>query len=100
MAELEIEGSFDEQWGMVKGAVRDHHASLYGNGQPGVVDFVSATKGQLRLLIILVTAFGVLCGTGMLVLGLLEYNRQSKSGLVENPPTVATLDATAGTTHF
>lgn len=51
MAELEIEGTFEEQWGIVKSAVRQHNAAINGNGQAGLLDFMSSIKAQFRLII-------------------------------------------------
>lgn len=91
MADLEIVGSHEEQWGIVKSAVKQHHSDLYGNGQPGVMDFVSSTRGQFRLLIILISVVGVLVS----VLALLEANRQlhSKFSLKTDPTVVASQNA-------
>jgi hypothetical protein len=41
---LEIEGTHEKQFPIVKTAVKAHDASLYGNGQPGLMDFMSAKK--------------------------------------------------------
>ena len=66
MADLEIEGSFEEQWGIVKSAVKQHNTAINGNGQPGLLDFMSGIKAQQRLIIgllafisLLLTAAGV-----------------------------------------
>ena len=78
MADLEIEGSFEEQWGIMKSAVRAHDKTLYGNGQPGVVDFISQTRGQFKLIIALLTL--ILAALG--VYAALEANRQAKANLL------------------
>lgn len=53
MAELEIEGTHEEQFAIVKTAVKEHNLLLKGNGQPGIVEFVTASKAQLRLIVFL-----------------------------------------------
>lgn len=79
MAEgLEIEGTHEEQFAIVKTAVKRHDRDLYGNGQPGVMDFMSSTKGQFRLLVIMLTAVLVILG----VLTYLEGNREYHSGIL------------------
>ena len=74
MAELQINGSFDEQWGAVKSAVIDHHAVLHGNGREGILDSVVGWRAQMRLVILLVALFGTLSTVGLVILGVLEYN--------------------------
>lgn len=71
MAELEISGSHEEQWGVMKSAVQQLHATIYGNGQPGILDFVSGTRAQFRLIVVLLSAIGV----GVAVLGYLQLVR-------------------------
>ena len=68
MAELEISGSHEEQWGIMKSAIQQLHSTMYGNGQPGVLDFVTSTRAQFRLLIVLVSVVGVMVS----VLGYLQ----------------------------
>ena len=78
MGDLEFEGTFEEQWGTMKGAVKQMHRDLYGNGQPGAMEFIQETKGQLRLL-------AWLCGTiiALLAVGIaLEANRQAHAGIL------------------
>lgn len=82
MADLEFEGSFEEQWGTVKSAVREHDAILKGNGQEGLVSKVTGREAQIRLLMALVTIFGILTTGGMFVVGILEYNRQVHQNLI------------------
>jgi len=77
---LEIDGSHEEQFAIVKTAVKAHDASLYGNGQPGLMDFMSSTKGQFRLLVVMLTAILVILG----VLTFLEGNREFHSGLLSS----------------
>ncbi len=74
--ELEIEGSLEEQMGVIKSAVRRHECTLYGNGQPGIVDFISQTRGQFRLIVWLLTFILALIGV---YIGL-EANHQIKLG--------------------
>lgn len=66
----------------MRNLVGQHEATLHGNGQPGVVDFISGIKGQMRLLVLLVTISGVVSGIGLLVLGILEYNRQVEHNMI------------------
>lgn len=78
MAELEIVGTHEEQFAVMRSTIIQHHSDLNGNGQPGIKDFVSGLKGQFRLLVILMTAIGVLVA----VLTYLEANRQMHSGML------------------
>lgn len=80
---LEIEGEFNEQWGVVKQKIMEHDKILNGNGKQGVVEFVTGLKAQMRLLMILVTIFGAISAIGTAVIGLLEYNRQVHSGMID-----------------
>lgn len=73
MAELEIEGTFEEQWGIVKSAVKDHHVLLHGNGKEGLVQTVTGWQAQARLIVGLVVGFGSVSTIGLVVLGILEY---------------------------
>lgn len=71
----------------MKTVVREMHADLNGNGQPGIKDFVAGTKAQLRLL-------AWLCATIIALLGIfiaLEANHQAKSGELNlsETPTMA-----------
>ena len=81
MADLEIEGSFEEQWGIMKSAIRAHDKTLYGNGQPGIVDFIAQTRGQFRLIVWLLATLIASIG----VYAALEANRQARSGLINLP---------------
>ena len=72
VAELEFEGSHEEQWGTMKTTVKQLHAAVNGNGQPGILDFVSGMKAQLRLLVVLMTLVGLIVS----ILALLEGARQ------------------------
>lgn len=87
MAELKIEGSHEEQWGVIKSAVIQHHSAINGNGQPGLMDFMSGLKAQLRLLIILVSVGGLILS----FLTFLVLNREIKTGMlhVENGSIMA-----------
>jgi len=78
MADFEIEGTFEEQWGIIKSAVRAHDKTLYGNGQPGIVDFIAQTRGQFKLIIALLSL--ILAALG--VYAALEANRQSHAKLL------------------
>lgn len=68
MSDLEIEGSFDEQWGIVKAAVKQHNAAIHGNGQPGLLDFMSSMKGQMRLIIALLLFLSTLAAVGTMLI--------------------------------
>ena len=68
MAELEISGSHEEQWGIMKSTVQQMHKALYGNGQPGVLEFVSGTRAQFRL----ITALLLFVSVAVSVLGYLQ----------------------------
>jgi hypothetical protein len=81
MADFEIEGSFEEQWGIMKSAVRAHDKTLYGNGQPGIVDFVAQTRGQFRLIVWLLATLIAAIG----VYAALEVNKQSHAGIINLP---------------
>jgi hypothetical protein len=85
VAELEIEGSFEEQWGAVKSAVKQHQTAIYGNGHGGLLEWASGVKAQFRLLVILITLFGVISGVGTVVVAILEYNRQAQHNMIHLP---------------
>jgi len=85
MAELEIEGTFDEQWGVVKSTTKQLHAAIHGNGQEGILSYVTGLRAQFRLLLILVTIFGVLSAFGTFSIAALEYNRQVQHNLLNAP---------------
>ena len=91
MAELEIDGSFEEQWGIVKSAVKQHNSAINGNGQPGLLDFQSSIKAQLRLVLIAISVAGLI----LAILTYLEANRQLHSGQlhVETPVNASTQNA-------
>lgn len=40
MADLEIEGTFEEQWGTVKMALKQLHGAINGNGKEGLVEHI------------------------------------------------------------
>ncbi len=92
MAELKIEGSHEEQWGMIKSAVIQHHSAINGNGQPGLMDFMSGLKAQLRLIIVLISVGGLV----LAFLTFLVLNREIKTGLirVENGSIMAETQST------
>ncbi len=90
MAELEIEGSFEEQWGAMKSAVKQQHVAIYGNGHEGILDFVAGVRGQFRLLVVLITLLGVLvAAVGVMVT--IHMNQHGElhwpSMAAQNPPT-------------
>jgi hypothetical protein len=66
---------------------------LYGNGQPGHLatanDFMSAIKGQFRLLVLLISILGVLVA----LVAALEANKQIHNGTLKIPeiriPTIS-----------
>lgn len=87
MADVSWTGNHDEDFAVMRNLVGQHEATLHGNGQPGVVDFISGIKGQMRLLVLLVTISGVVSGIGLLVLGILEYNRQVEHNMI-HPPAI------------
>lgn len=47
MADLQFEGSHDEQWGQIKAAVIDLHSLVKGNGKDGLVKEVSDIQRSL-----------------------------------------------------
>ena len=63
---------------MIKSAVIQHHSAINGNGQPGLMDFMSGLKAQLRLLIILVSVGGLILS----FLTFLVLNREIKTGMI------------------
>ncbi len=73
---IEIEGPFEEQWGTVKAAIKQHDAAINGNGHKGLLDFQSGIKAQLRLIVFLVSLIGLIVA----FLAFLETNRQIKQG--------------------
>lgn len=48
-------------------------------------DYIIGLRAQQRLIIGLVAFFGMLSGIGTLVIGFLEYNRQSQQHLLHAP---------------
>ena len=85
---LEIDGTKEQQFAIMKSAVIQHDADLNGNGQPGIKAFVSSTQGQFRLIVILISVFGLI----LAIFTFLEANRQmhSKFSLKVDPTTTAT----------
>lgn len=81
MADLEIEGSFEEQWGIVKAAVKQHNSAINGNGQPGLLDFMSGIKGQMRLILALLSFLTAVAIVGTFLVGV----HSMKVGRVEIP---------------
>ena len=79
MGELRIEGSHEEQLGIMKSAIIQHHAAINGNGQPGLMDFMSGMKAQLRLIIALISVGGLILS----LLTFLVLNREIKTGLIQ-----------------
>jgi hypothetical protein len=69
----------------VQGWIEDADPKLNGNGRPGLFETVSEWKGQIRLVTALVILFGALSSIGMLILGLLEYNRQVQQHMLIPP---------------
>jgi len=47
MSELEIEGSFDEQWGTVKSVLKHLYAEMDGNKNKGLVEEMNEVKAEL-----------------------------------------------------
>ena len=96
MAELKIEGSFEEQMGVIKSALIQHHAAINGNGQPGLLDFMSGIKAQLRLIIVLLSVGGLIIS----LLAFLEAQRQIKQGILRvDAPVVAAQSTTSDWRH-
>lgn len=85
MADISWTGNHDEDFAVIRNLVAQHETTLHGNGQPGVVDFVSGVKGQMRLIVLLVTVFGIITGAGMFVIAALEYNRQVEHNMIHPP---------------
>ena len=76
-----MEGSFDEQWGTVKSAVTRHEHILFGNGQPGIVEFIHGLKAQFRLLVLLISVLGVM----VTALGILVTIHMNSRGEINIP---------------
>ncbi len=76
----------------MKSAIIQHHAAINGNGQPGLLDFMSGLKAQLRLIIALISVGGLI----LALLTFLVLNRQIKTGLlrVENGRIMAETQST------
>lgn len=45
---------------MLKDKVNEHHLLLHGNGQPGILDFISGLKGQMRLMMAMLIFISVI----------------------------------------
>ena len=88
--ELEIDGTHTEQMAIMKSTIKQHHAAIYGNGQPGMLEFIQGTKAQFRLIVLLISIIGVLVA----VLTLLEGNRQIHNGELQLPNFHAQQDST------
>jgi hypothetical protein len=69
MAEISWPDSYDMEStvDMLKDKVNEHHNILRGNGKEGVVDFISGLKGQIRLLIVLVSCMTAFSGIALVV---------------------------------
>lgn len=96
MSALEIEGTEEEQMGIMKSAIKQCYGALFGNGQSGVIDYVAQQRGMMKLIVFLLTLLSLLVA----ILGFLEGNRQIKSGELKigsnytvNASTKTTLDA-------
>lgn len=55
---------------VVKNLLSEHHKALYGNGQPGILDFISGLKGQMRLIVGLLLFLSTLAAIGTLLVGI------------------------------
>ena len=87
MADVSWSGNHEEDFAVMRNLVGQHEATLHGNGQPGIVDFISGVRGQMRLVVFLVTTFGILTGVGILAVAILEYNRQVERNMI-HPPAI------------
>ena len=91
MADLRIEGSYEEQFAIMKTAVIQHHSAINGNGQPGLLDFMSGQKAQYRLIIAMISVIMLL----LTLLLVIEGNRQIKEGILHvDAPTVTAQSTT------
>jgi hypothetical protein len=62
VAEIEWPDNPDAVMAVMKDKVNEHHVLLFGNGREGILDFISALKGQMRLLIFLVAFIAAISG--------------------------------------
>ena len=91
VADLRIEGSYEEQFAIMKTAVIQHHSAINGNGQPGLLDFMSGQKAQYRLIIAMISVIMLL----LTLLLVIEGNRQMKEGILHvDAPTVTAQSTT------
>lgn len=93
MADVSWSGNHEEDFAVMRNLVAQHESTLHGNGQPGVVDFISGVKAQMRLVVFLVTAFGILTGAGIFMVAVLEYNRQVEHNMI-HPGAIFHSDST------
>jgi hypothetical protein len=56
VADVNWTGNHAEDFAVMKNLVANHEAVLHGNGQPGILDFISGLKGQMRLILILLSS--------------------------------------------
>lgn len=86
---IEIEGSFDEQWGTVKSTVRNLEAVINGNGKGGLLKEMTETRSRLDELV----AYGratyfwakVIAGLLGIILAYLGVRTSMKSAKVNLP---------------
>ncbi len=75
MSDIQWPASDEAILAMVKDKVNEHHAVLYGNGQPGLLDFISGLRGQMRLILLLLSAMVGVAAIGTLLLAIHEAQK-------------------------
>lgn len=81
MAEMEWPISEEAMIAVLKDKVNEHHKLLYGNGQPGILDFVSGLRGQMRLIVGLLLFLSTIAAVGTLLVAI----RTMKTGELDIP---------------
>ncbi len=81
MADVSWTGNHAEDFAVMKNLVTNHETLLHGNGQPGIVDFISGLKGQMRLILILLSS---MVGIAAILTALLMIH-EAKIGEIEIP---------------
>ena len=70
MSEMEWPESEEAVIAVLRSKVNEHHKALYGNGQPGLLDFIAGLRGQMRLIVGLLLFLSTLAAVGTLLVAL------------------------------
>lgn len=70
MADVEWPVSEEALIAVLRDKVNEHHKLLYGNGQPGILDFVAGLRGQMRLIMALLLFLSTIAAVGTLLVAI------------------------------